>query len=189
MSTLRHDGGVYTLILNLFRCYVAASNLDTKEAETVNQKQLYEWVKELEILQGSIFPDKEELLRVHPDLTEGSFELVEAIFSDPFKCCGALFNLWPSITLSSRKPAAIKVTKLVLSMAVEYEDGVVVNIAIPATPAMSGGGSTFTDGNIVTMWRAQLQQATTQLQELGSQGIHELYGQKFAQIKQPNVDT
>jgi hypothetical protein len=167
-AKLRFTHAGYTLISHLFRRYLTENDLDTQQAESVTIRHFYNWIQ-AQIELGKLFPDKDNLKEVY-NLEDEPFEFVEELFSNPFSACAKLYSWWPLLTLAGRPKPRQKVTAIALTVAVQYEDGVIARFPMP----LGLQSEPFTEGMALALWRGQITMVGQMLKSKSLDQIHDL---------------
>lgn len=180
MSKLRYNHAGFTLVAHLFRQYLVEEDLDTKEAEHVSIGSFYKWAKERRD-DNELFPDKAELQEFY-EIDDEHFEFVEKVFSKPFFACSHLYVWWPLLCLSGRKPLKHKPIAISLAVSIQFDDGLTAHLPMP----LGIQSEPFSDGMVLTLWRAQMSQISNMLRDTGLDHIHdtvEKTGNKIATLE------
>jgi hypothetical protein len=170
-SPLRFDHPGFTLTGHLFRQFLVEEEMTTKDAEEVAIRTFYEWamvrIESNPECELPLFPDKEELIELY-DFNDEIFELVSALFENPFSACGQLYEWWPMFCFAGRRPLKHKIEAISLSAAIRFEDGHMAHIPMPT----GAQAEPYTDGMIMTLWRGQLNRISQLLVVDGADSLH-----------------
>lgn len=171
MKSLRLDHPGLTLLLHLFREYLAQTDCATDVVEEMRIREFFAWTVERRIenehLQHPLFPDHEELMRIY-DVDEDTVVNIAQILSDPFTACQHLLVWWPMLTLSPRKPLKNKPVSVSLIASFKFEDGTLAHL-----PHIVGRQTEpYSDGLLLTVLNAQFAAITRALRSTGVDTIY-----------------
>lgn len=167
-AKLRFNHAGYTLISHLFRRFLTETDKDTKEAETVTIRQFYNWIQ-AQIESGGLFPDRADLQELY-EIDEDAFDFVEEMFDNPFNACAKLYSWWPLLTLAGRPKPKNKISAIALTVAVQYDDGVIARFPMP----LGLQSEPFTEGMALALWRGQITMVGQMLKSKSLDEIHDI---------------
>jgi hypothetical protein len=190
MSKLRYNHAGFTLVSHLFRQFLVEENIDTEAAERVTISQFYKWVKGRRDVHAEyeygLFPDKDELQEAY-DIEDEHFEFVDNLLSKPFLACSHLYVWWPLLCMAGRKPLKNKPVAISLAISIQFSDGLTAHFPMP----LGLQSEPYSDGMVLTLWRAQMSQIANMLRDSGLDEIHDLVeasGGKLATLEVTSED-
>jgi hypothetical protein len=195
MARLKFDSAIFTLLDILFKRFLDDSDLDTEQAQHVTYRKFYDWAQAqmnteawgtgnctVEDRVDRLFPNRDDICVAYPMLTGPDFVQVHTTMSDPFNAGAVFHTMWPMLTLAGMPPLKKPIDGLTLRVAImfEPEEGQsrapehhaerTVDIAMPIYAHEQG--IPFTTGQIIALWRRQLEEIVKLIRTKGIEGIY-----------------